>query len=93
MIIATYISEHDASLFGLSDVPLNFDFIEAKYAAVFSLTGKRSYCNYLNCKVCPFSHHVFNDTLPNCQFAITQRNPYFLSLFGITSDNNPEYFI
>ena len=92
MIVATY--QHDAYTFGLSTEDLSFteDYLDS-YHVIFSLTGYRSSCSsYLPCSSCPFGNALMNDV--TCQEGpITKRNPYYLSLFGITRESHPEYFI
>ena len=92
MIVATY--SHDNFIFGLATEPLDFcvNYVD-QYHVVFSLAGDRSYCSSkLNCSSCPFARKHDND--PNCQKnPITERDPYHLSLFGISKESHPEYFI
>lgn len=92
MIVATY--QHDAYTFGLSTEDLSFteDYL-GSYHVVFSLTGYRSSCSCnLSCTSCPFWHGLMNDI--TCQEGpITKRDPYYLSLFGITHESHPEFFI
>ena len=90
MIVATY--SHDNFIFGLATE--NLDFSENylnQYHVVFSLTGDRSFCSpELECSSCPFAPWYDKDT---CQNSITERDPYYLSLFGISKESHPEYFI
>ena len=91
MIVATY--SHDNFIFGLATENLDFrDSYLNQYHVVFSLTGDRSYCGpKLNCSSCPFALKHDNDA--DCQKPITERDPYYLSLFGISKESHPEYFI
>ena len=91
MIVATY--NHNNSIFGLATEDLDF---RERYLdqcnVVFSLTGNRGYCSSkLKCSSCPFAPKHNNDTA--CQKPITERDPYYLSLFGISKESYPEYFI
>ena len=91
MIVATYI--HDNFIFGLATEDLNFseNYLN-QYHVVFSLTGGRSFCSpELECNSCPFAPRYNNDV--TCQNPITERDPYYLSLFGISKESHPEYFI
>ena len=92
MIVATY--SHDNFIFGLATEDLNFseNYLN-QHHVVFSLTGDRSFCSpKLECSSCPFAPKHDND--PNCQEnLITERDPYYLSLFGISKESHPEYFI
>ena len=101
MIIATY-ALPDGTVFGLSDESLAFtEEFEDRYAVVFTVKtdGKRSSCYYTNCTLCPFSKNTLElleeqrDKDINCQEHITSRNPHYLKFFGISPENNPEYFI
>ena len=91
MIVATY--SHDNFIFGLATEDLNFsENYSNQYHVVFSLTGDRSFCSpELGCGSCPFARK--HDNGPTCQTPITERGPYYLSLFGISKESHPEYFI
>ena len=91
MIVATY--SHNNFIFGLATEALNFsgNYLN-QHHVVFSLTGDRSFCvPELECSNCPFASRYNNDG--TCQNPITERDPYYLSLFGITQESHPEYFI
>ena len=91
MIVATY--SHDNFIFGLATEDLDFreSYLD-QYHVVFSLTGNRSYCSSkLKCNSCPFAPKHDNDVV--CQKPITKRDPYYLSLFGISNESHPELFI
>lgn len=91
MIVATY--SHNNFIFGLASEDLEFseNYLN-QYHVVFSLTGNRSHCSpILNCSSCPFAAKHDND--PNCQNTITERDHYHLSLFGISKESHPEYFL
>ena len=92
MIIATY--RHGNYTFGLATEDLSFtrDYLD-NYHAVFSLTGYRSSCStYLPCSDCPF-YYGPSDTVACEEGPITKRDPRYLSLFGITRESHPEFFI
>ena len=91
MIIATY--NHSNFTFGLATEDLDFrDSYLNQYHVVFSLTGGRSFCSSkLKCNSCPFASRYDKDVA--CQKPITERDPYHLSLFGISKESHPEYFI
>ena len=92
MITATY--QHGAYTFGLSTEDLSFtaDYLDS-YHVIFSLTGYRSICSdHLSCSDCHF-YYGPSDTVACEEGPITKRDPRYLSLFGITRESHPEYFI
>lgn len=101
MIIATY-ALPDGTVFGLSDESLAFtEAYQPPYAVVFTIksNGQRSHCYYQGCHSCPFSANTLalsvqqRDEHANCQTSMLRRNPHYLKFFGISPENNPEYFI
>lgn len=93
MLIATY--RHGNHTFGLSTEDLSFtNAYSDNYHVVFSLTGYRGSCSeYLSCSSYPFFYYGYNDPVACEEGPITKRDPYYLSLFGITRESHPEYFI
>lgn len=91
MIVATY--SHDNFIFGLATEDLDFrESYLNQYHVVFSLTGNRSSCSpKLECNSCPFASRYDKDVA--CRNSITERDPYYLSLFGISKESHPELFI
>ena len=90
-IIAEY--TENGHIYGLTDKPLQF-LSATPYSVVFSTTEARSYCSSdLACTTCPFSSLVIEGNNISCQEPITKRPVYYLTLFGITQDTHPEYFI